>query len=56
MQHTIDSNWLGCHILGTGSSNLCRKCSKFPESIKHIVAGCPVVYLERHNAVASTVH
>ena len=32
----------------------------FPETIEHIVAGCPVVaqsiYLDRHDAVASAVH
>ena len=56
----ICTNWLGCHILGTVSSDLCRRCRQFPESIEHIVAGCPVlaqtIYLERHNAVASAVH
>ena len=42
------------------NSDLCRRCKMFPETIEHIVAGCPVIaqsiYLDRHNAVASAVH
>ena len=30
----ICTNWLGCHILGTVSSDLCRRCRQFPESIE----------------------
>jgi len=56
----ICTNWLACHILGTANSDLCRKCGLFPESIEHIVAGCPVmaqtVYLNCHNAITFTVH
>ena len=39
-------------------SDLCRRCRQFPETIEHIVVGCPAqtIYLERHNAVASAVH
>ena len=56
----LKTNWLAFHILGTNSTDLCRKCHQFPETIEHIVAGCPsvaqTIYLERHNAVASAVH
>jgi len=56
----LNTNWLSCHIHGTVSSDLCRRCKMFPETIEHIVAGCPsiaqTVYLDRHNAVTSAVH
>ena len=56
----VSTNWLACHILGTATSDLCRKCGLFPESIEHIVAGCSVmaqtVYLNRLNAITSAVH
>ena len=36
------------------SEVLCRLCSKFPESVLHVLAGCPALvqnkYLSRHNA------
>ena len=55
----ICTNWLVCHILGTATSDLCRKCGVFPENVEHIVAGCPVmaqtVYLNCHNAITSAV-
>ena len=38
----------------------CRRCGEHPETVSHIISGCPklaqTVYLERHNSVASTVH
>ena len=56
----LKTNWLGFHILGTSSTDLCRKCQQFPETIEHIVVGCPsvaqTIYLKRHNAVVSAVH
>ena len=46
----LKTNWLGFHILGTSSTDLCRKCQQFPETIEHIVVGCPsvaqTIYLE----------
>ena len=46
----LKTNWLAFHILGTSSTDLCRKCQQFPETIEHIVAGCPsvaqTIYLE----------
>ena len=45
---------------GTISSDLCRRCKVYPETIEHIVAGCPSIaqsiYLDRHNVVTSAVH
>ena len=54
------TNWLGCHIVKIRATDLCRKCGQFPESIEHIVAGCPLmaqtVYFEHHNATTSMIH
>ena len=54
---TICTNWLACYILGTANSDLCRRYGQVPESVEHIVAGCPImaqsVYLNRHNAISS---
>ena len=37
-----------------GSEVLCRLCGKFPESVPHVLTGCPALaqnkYLSRHNA------
>ena len=58
----LNTNWLSFHILGNTniSSDLCRRCKMYPETIEHIVAGCPLIaqsiYLDRHNAVTSAVH
>jgi len=56
----LNTNWMSCHIHCTVSSDLCRRCKMYPETIEHIVAGCPAiaqtVYLDRHNAVTSAVH
>ena len=56
----LNTNWLSFHIHGTVSSDLCRRCRMFPETIEHIIAGCPSIaqsiYLDRHNAVTSAVH
>ena len=54
------TNWLGCHISKTRATYICRKCGQFPESIEHIMAGCPLVaqtvYLEYYIAISSTIH
>ena len=56
----LNTHWFGYHILGTSSTDLYRRCHQYPETIEHIVAGCPsvaqTVYLERHDVVASVVH
>ena len=56
----LHTNWLGSHFMKNINSDLCRRCKMFPETIEHIVAGCPVIaqsiYLDRHNAVALAVH
>ena len=48
--------WLGYHILRTIDSDLCRRCGQYPETIEHIVAGCPrmaqSVYLEKDTTQA----
>ena len=53
----LNTNWLSFHILRTLSSEFCRRCKMYPETIDSC---CPVivqsVYLDRHNAVASAVH
>ena len=56
----LNTNWLSCHIPCTVSSDLCRRCRMYPETIEHIIAGCPTmaqtVYLDRHNAVTSAIY
>jgi len=51
----LNTNWLSCHIHHTVSSDLCKRCRMYPETIEHIIAGCPTmaqtVYLDRYNAV-----
>uniref|UniRef100_H3B3M7 Reverse transcriptase zinc-binding domain-containing protein n=1 Tax=Latimeria chalumnae TaxID=7897 RepID=H3B3M7_LATCH len=50
----LHTNWLGHYILKTGeTTDKCRRCKKFAETVKHIVSGCPMlaqgVYCERYN-------
>ena len=46
----LNTHWLSFHIHHTVSSDLCRRCQMNPETIKHVVAGCPsiaqTVYLD----------
>ena len=55
----LNTNWHPCHILKTKQTDKCRRYGEHPETVSHIISGCPklaqTVYLERH-AVASTVH
>ena len=40
----LNMNWLGFHnIMRNKNIDLCRRCKMFLETIKHIVAGCPVI-------------
>ena len=54
------TNWLKHHILHQATNDLCRLCKQHPETIHHIISGCPQLastkYLERHNMVASAIH
>ena len=56
----INTNWYSHHILKNSPSDKCRLCNEHPETIEHITTGCPklaqTIYLDRHNAVASTLH
>ena len=44
----------------TLTTDLCRKCNNYTESIDHITAGCTTLtqsdYLQRHNQVAGIIH
>ena len=46
----LNTNWLGFISWETFNNDLCR-CKMFPETIEHIVAGCPAIaqsiYLDR---------
>jgi len=57
---TLNTNWLSFHILRNTNSDLCRRCKMLPDTIEHIVVGCPVITwsldLYSHNAVASAIH
>uniref|UniRef100_H3APX3 Reverse transcriptase domain-containing protein n=1 Tax=Latimeria chalumnae TaxID=7897 RepID=H3APX3_LATCH len=57
----LHTNWLGHYVLKTGeTTDKCRRCKKFAETVMHIVSGCPMlaqgVYHERHTQVASALH
>uniref|UniRef100_H3AR93 Reverse transcriptase zinc-binding domain-containing protein n=1 Tax=Latimeria chalumnae TaxID=7897 RepID=H3AR93_LATCH len=58
----LRTNWLGHYVLKTAgeTTDRCRRCRKFAETVMHIVNGCPMlaqgVYHERHNQVASALH
>ena len=56
----MNTNWRSCCIFKTKQTDQCRRCGEHPETGSHIISGCPklaqTVYLERHNAVASTIH
>ena len=56
----LNTNWHAHNILKIRQDDKCRSCSEHPETVEHIVAGCPMIaqtlYLKRHNAVAATVH
>ena len=56
----LRTNWYDSNILKTSDEQHCRRCKAYPETIAHIVSGCPElaqgVYLKRHNAVASYLH
>ena len=55
----INTNWYSHHILKNSPSDKCR-CNEHPKTIDLITTGCPklaqTIYLDRHNAVASTLH
>ena len=56
----INTNWYSHHILKNSPSDKCRLYNEHPEMIEYITTGCPklaqTIYLDRHNAVASTLH
>ena len=56
----LNTNWHSCHIFKTKQTDKCRRCSEHPETVNYFISGCPklaqTVYLERHNAVASTIY
>uniref|UniRef100_H2ZVK0 Reverse transcriptase domain-containing protein n=1 Tax=Latimeria chalumnae TaxID=7897 RepID=H2ZVK0_LATCH len=40
----LHTNWLGHYILKTGeTTDKCRRCKKFAETVMHIVSGCPML-------------
>uniref|UniRef100_H3AFG1 Reverse transcriptase zinc-binding domain-containing protein n=1 Tax=Latimeria chalumnae TaxID=7897 RepID=H3AFG1_LATCH len=57
----LHTNWMGHYVLKTGkTTDKCRRCKKFAETVKHIVSRCPMLaqgmYHERHNQVANALH
>ena len=56
----LNTNWHVHHIIKNKPVDKCRACSEYPETVEHIVSGCPriaqTLYMKRHNAVAATVH
>ena len=48
------------NIVKDGSDPSCRICGKFPETVDHIVAGCPILaekeYLIRHDRLGQYIH
>ena len=47
-------------ILKDGTNPMCRICNKHPETIDHLVSGCPELakteYIQRHNKAAAYIH
>ena len=47
----LNTNWHSCHILKTKQTDKCRRCGEHPETVSHIISGCPklgqTAYLER---------
>ena len=56
----VTTRYIEKHIHKTSSNDRCRLCNKFPETIHHIIAGCPslsqTVYTDRHNNVAKYIY
>lgn len=58
-QSLLTKNYIK-NIMKQGTSDLCRLCKKYVETVDHIISGCPVLanteYLDRHNKVAAYIH
>ena len=54
-EQAVTTRYIEKHIHKTSSNDRCRLCNKFPETIHHIIAGCPslsqTLYTDRHNKV-----
>ena len=59
-EQAITTKYIEKHIHKTSNSDTCRLCHTFPETIHHVVAGCPSlsqnVYTQRHDNVAKYVY
>ena len=57
---TLATNYHENKILKKSVDPNCRLCRTHPETISHIVSGCPMLakheYLERHKRVAKFIH
>jgi hypothetical protein len=57
---TIRTRYYERHVMGKEVNDTCRACQQHPETIHHIVSGCPALaantYIERHDNVGRYVH
>ena len=56
----IKTNYYRNKIIKDGSNPNCRLCHQHPETIAHVIAGCPQLakseYIQRHNKAAAYIH
>ena len=59
-EQALQTNWLKSRILGGDFDNRCRKCKGFPETVSHLVSGCPnlaqLEFKTRHDRVGLRVY
>jgi len=58
--NAITTKYTQKHIFKTTNDDTCRACKTKPETIHHVISGCPVLaptkYTERHDNVCRYVH
>ena len=59
-EQSVTTRYIEKHIHKSTDNDICRLCNTFPETIHHIIAGCPAlsqnVYTYRHNNVAKYLY
>jgi hypothetical protein len=59
-EQAITTKYIQTHIHKTTTDDKCRACLNAPETIHHIISGCPVLaptkYLQRHDNLCKYIH
>ena len=59
-EQALQTNWLRSRVMEGEQDNRCRKCEGFPETVSHVVSGCPSLaqleYSTRHDRVGLRVY